>query len=98
MKSSFLAFGLVLGLSVGLAVAAQADPMTSNSSQLSAQTAQMPTPSPGDAALRDYRANVNPATNIGTTGIYDEGDRYLGPRGTPLPGWGSANGEGAGDN
>jgi hypothetical protein len=51
-----------------------------------------------DAALQDFRQNVNPNSNIPTTGIYDQEDRFTGPTGRPLPGWGSVNGEGAGDN
>jgi hypothetical protein len=97
MKKSFIALALVLGLSSGLTAVARADDMSSTQS-MSAQTAQVPALATENAALQDYRANINPNSNIPITGPYDQSDRYIGPRGTPLPGWGSVNGEGAGDN
>jgi hypothetical protein len=92
MKNFHLALALVLGLSAGVMAAARADDMTSPQ-----QTASVPALATENAALRDYNANINPNFNIPTTGIYDEGDRYMGPTGTPLPGWAAVNGEGPGD-
>lgn len=97
MKNSILALSLALGLSVGLNAAARADETTPASS-IPTQTAQMPPQATENAALQDYNANVNPNWNIPTTGIYDQEDRYTGPAGRPLPGWGSVDGEGPGDN
>jgi hypothetical protein len=94
MKISYLALALVLGLPVGLTATARADDMTATPQQ----TAAMPAQATENAALRDYNANINPNVNIPITGIYDQADRYIGPTGTPLPGWGAVNGEGAGDN
>jgi hypothetical protein len=49
-------------------------------------------------AFDAYRHNINPEAVVPSTGIYDDSDRFTGPRGNPLPGWGSVRGEGAGDN
>jgi hypothetical protein len=94
MKISYLALALAFGLSVGLTATARADDMTSSPQQ----TAAVPVQATENAALRDYNANINPNSNIPTTGIYDQADRYIGPTGTPLPGWASVNGEGAADS
>jgi hypothetical protein len=94
MKISYLALALALGMPVGLTATARADDMTSSPQQ----TAAVPAQAIENAALRDYNANINPNSNIPTTGIYDQADRYTGLTGTPLPGWGAVNGEGAGDN
>lgn len=96
MRKSVLALSVAVGLSLGLGAAAQADDTTPAAATPS-QTAQVPSQTTENAALQDYKANINPNWNIPTTGIYDEGDRYTGPLGTPLPGWGAVNGRGAGD-
>ncbi len=96
MKKSVLALSLALALSLGLGAVARADD-TAPASATPPQTAQVPSQTTENAALHDYNANINPNWNIPTTGIYDQGDRYTGPTGTPLPGWGAVNGEGAGD-
>jgi hypothetical protein len=103
MNRSLLALAVALGLSAGLHAAYADDANASSSSQpsirLSEQAAQTPFETPqNDAALQDFRRNINPNTNIPTTGIYDQEDRFEGPTGRPLPGWGSVNGQGAGDN
>lgn len=97
MKQSLFALALLAGLSGGFAMAAQAD--ESSVAPVGTQDAQLPAPEApmGSATLRDFRANVNPNANLQTTGIYDQADRFAGPSGRPLPGWGSVNGEGAGD-
>jgi hypothetical protein len=99
MNRSILAIAFAVALSGGVAAVAHADEATSVSPQLSEQSAAMPSQTPqSNAALQDYRENVNPNVNVPTTGIYDQADRFEGPTGRPLPGWGSVNGEGAGDN
>ena len=98
MHKSLLALSVAAGLGGGLAVAKaeEAYPSASQQAQLSVPPAA--STSIGNAALQDYRANINPNVNIPTTGIYDEEDRFKGPSGRPLPGWGSVGGQGAGDN
>jgi len=95
MKNSFSAVAiLAAALSSSVFAMARADEVTPPTQQ----SAQLPTQAPpGGAALQDYRANINPNTNPATTGAYDDADRFKGPTGRPLPGWGSVNGEGAGD-
>ena len=88
-------FALALALATARAATAQAQDVIPPSQQTASQP---PATVTGNAALRDYNANINPNVNIPTTGIYDQADRYTGPDGRPLPGWGSLNGEGAGDN
>jgi hypothetical protein len=103
MNRSLLALAVALGMSAALP-AAYADEMNASShlqptAQLPEQSAQSPSQTvPNDAALQDYRRNINPNTNIPITGIYDQEDRFEGPTGRPLPGWGSVGGQGAGDN
>ena len=105
MKKSILALGIAVGLSTAFS-AAHADETEMVAPFASRPLAQMPegaTQAPfqtrrNSAALRDYQQNINPNSNIPTTGIYDQEDRFEDPTGRPLPGWGSVNGEGAGDN
>jgi len=93
MKAS--SFALALSFAMALVATAQAQEVIPPSQQTASQP---PAEVTGNAALRDYNANINPNVNVPTTGIYDESDRYSGPDGRPLPGWGSVKGEGAGDN
>ena len=84
MPKSIPAFALALALTAGLAATSHAAEQTPT--QLAAALPQssvsalMPTP------LSDSESGINPAVNIGTTGIYDQGDRYAGPQGFPLSG------------
>jgi len=104
MNRSLLALAIALGMSAALPAAYADDMSAASASQAAAalleQSAQAPLQAPqgNTAPLRDYRQNINPNTNIPTTGIYDQEDRFEGPTGRPLPGWGSVKGEGAGDN
>lgn len=97
MNKSFIALALAVGFSGGVATMARADEAVPSSSTPE-QMAQVPSLATENAALQDYNVNINPNSNIPITGIYDQADRYIGPTGTPLPGWGSVNGQGAGDN
>ena len=97
MKKSLLALALAFGLASGLAAAARADDQPAPQ-PMPDQTAQVPSRATENAALQDYNAGINPNWNIPIAGPYDQSDRYIGPGGVPLPGWGSVNGEGAGDN
>jgi hypothetical protein len=77
MKLSILGLTLALGLSAGLAAAAQADQLASAPTQ--AQTEQQ--------SFAAYKANTNPAATVATTGPYDQEDLYVGRHGFPLNGW-----------
>ena len=98
MNRSILAITLALGLSAGFAGAASAADQTPASPNLATQSALLPSQVVENAALDAYNANINPNVTVSTTGIYDVEDRYTGPTGTPLPGWGALKGEGLGDN
>ena len=77
MKLSLLGLALALALSTGLAAAAQADQVASVPT--ATQTAQQ--------SFSAYKANINPAVTVGTTGPYDQEDLYVGRHGYPLNGW-----------
>lgn len=96
MKSSFIALALALGAAAGVSSVAQAADQTAT-----APTTAVTAPAPSQVeqeALDAYRHNINPEAVVPSTGIYDDSDRFTGPSGNPLPGWGSTRGEGAGDN
>jgi hypothetical protein len=97
MKKPFLTLALALSASASLAGLAQAADQTA-----AAPSTQVSAPAPStqveQEALDAFRHNINPNAIVPSTGIYDDSDRFTGPTGTPLPGWGSVNGEGAGDN
>jgi hypothetical protein len=85
MKKSLVALTLLLGLSAGAAVAAPANQTAAAPQQFSDQ----PQGTPGeDEALKAYENNTNPNVSVPTTGPYDERDRYTGPNGYQLPGYG----------
>ncbi len=95
MKRSLLALALAASLSTGLAVAARADEAAPSAA--AQQTAQLPASTVQSEAFQAYKANLNPNAVVPSTGVYDQEDRYTGPSGRPLPGWGAVFGEG-GDN
>jgi hypothetical protein len=96
MKRSFFALALALGVASSLAGVARADQTAAAPAPVvNGPTAGLPVE---QQALDAYRHNVNPEAVVPSTGIYDDSDRFTGPRGNPLPGWGSVRGEGAGDS
>jgi hypothetical protein len=97
MKQSFFAVALALGISAGIAGVAHAADQTATAPATQPSAPLLPQQVEQEA-LDAYRHNVNPQAVVPSTGIYDDADRFIGPHGTPLPGWGSVNGEGAGDN
>jgi len=38
-----------------------------------------------------FKANINPNVTVPTTGVYDQGDAYVGRHGFPLEGWQQIN-------
>ncbi len=77
MKLSILGVSLALGLT-GVIAAAQADQVAAVI-PTATQTAQQ--------SFDAYKANINPAVTVGTTGPYDQEDLYVGRHGYPLNGW-----------
>src|SRR5262245_58147295 len=95
MKRSFLAVTLALGLSAGFVGVASAEDQGQAPGYIpTQQSALVPSQAVEQQATAAYNANINPLATVPTTGIYDDGDRFTGPTGTPLPGWGAVNGEG----
>jgi hypothetical protein len=43
------------------------------------------------SSYRAFKANINPNVLVPTTGVYDEGDAYVGRHGFPLGGWSQVN-------
>ena len=84
MNKLFIAMTLSFALSTGVALAAPADQVTPPE-QVAAQPQGMTTE---DKAFKAFENDTNPNVSVPTTGIYDERDRYIGPTGYPLPGYG----------
>ena len=97
MMKSLLALILAVGLSAGIAASSRAEPQTATQTT-APQAAELPALAVQNAAVKAYNTNLNPNAVIPSLGIYDQEDGRTGPMGTPLPGWGSVFGEGAGDN
>jgi hypothetical protein len=87
MSKSILALSLALGLSAGLATAAYADDSSSQPFFVPEQTAQVPSTPTQSAALDAYNKNENPLATMQFASPYDQGDAFLTPQGTPLPGY-----------
>ncbi len=88
MKASLLGITLAFGLASGIA-AAQAADMSSAQQQVAAQppAATAMTTTEQDS-FRAFKANINPAFVVPTTGgYYDQEDQYVGTHGYPLGGW-----------
>ncbi|HVA13169.1 MAG TPA: hypothetical protein VNF99_07960 [Stellaceae bacterium] len=89
MRKSLFALALALTLPAGLALAepqnvippSQQEAMQPGQEQQSTET----------SSFQAYRANVNPNVAVPTTGVYDQGDAYVGRHGFPLEGWSQIN-------
>jgi hypothetical protein len=87
MPKSLLALSLAIGLSAGLTAAAYADDSSSQPFFVPEQTAQVPSTPAQQAALDAYNRNENPLATMHFASPYDQGDAFMTPQGTPLPGW-----------
>jgi hypothetical protein len=89
VKKSLLALAFALTLPAGLAFAEPQHvipPAEQQAMQPGQQAQTVETQSFGA-----YRANINPNVVVPTTGVYDQGDAFVGPRGFPLEGWQQIN-------
>lgn len=84
MKASLLGITLAFGLASGIAAAQAAD--LSSTQQVAAQPATTMTTTEQDS-FQAFKANINPAFVVPTTGPYDQEDQYVGTHGYPLGGW-----------
>ena len=83
MRKSLAALALAFTLPAGLALAAPQNAIPLQQAQQPAQMAQATAQSSYDA----FKAGVNPSLAVPTTGIYDQGDAFVGRHGFPLGGW-----------
>ncbi|HWE75525.1 MAG TPA: hypothetical protein VG328_20360 [Stellaceae bacterium] len=85
MKKSLAALALAFILPAGLAMAEPQNVITP-SQQVAAQPGQQAVTTE-QSSFQAYKANINPNVVVPTTGIYDQGDAYVGSHGFPLEGW-----------
>ena len=85
MKKSLAALALAFILPAGLAMAAPQN-VIPPSQQVAAQPGQQ-AQSTEQSSFQAYKANINPNVVVPTTGVYDQGDAYVGSHGFPLEGW-----------
>lgn len=83
MRKSLAALALVFTLPAGLAIAEPQNVIAQQEALQPAQMAQATAQSSYDA----FRAGVNPSAAVPTTGVYDQGDAFVGRHGFPLGGW-----------
>jgi hypothetical protein len=85
MKKSLAALALAFILPAGLAMA-EPQNVIPPSQQLATEPGQQ-AQATEQKSFEAYKANINPNVVVPTTGVYDEGDAYVGPHGFPLEGW-----------
>ncbi|HLI22351.1 MAG TPA: hypothetical protein VKV32_14585 [Stellaceae bacterium] len=84
MKFSLLAATFAVAFS-GIAAAQAAEPRPDP-----AQVAVQPSAAAGtteQGSFSAFKANINPAVTVQTTGPYDQEDQFVGRKGFPLGGW-----------
>lgn len=82
-----LAFALTLPASLAVAEPQKVISPTQQEAMQPGQEAQTIETQSFDA----YNANVNPNVVVPTTGVYDQGDAFVGRHGFPLEGWQQIN-------
>ena len=82
-----LAFALTLPASLALAEPQNVIPLAQQEAMQPGQQIQ----SVETSSFQAYRANINGNTVVPTTGVYDQGDAFIGPHGFPLEGWQQIN-------
>ncbi len=83
MSKSLAALALVFALPASLAFAAPQNVTPQQEALQPGQQAQ----ATEQSSYQAFKANVNPSVVVPTTGIYDQGDAYIGRHGFPLEGW-----------
>ena len=88
MKKSLAALALAFILPAGLAMA-EPQNVIPPSDQVAAQLATQPGQAQAteQSSFQAFKANINPNVVVPTTGVYDQGDAYVGSHGFPLEGW-----------
>jgi hypothetical protein len=83
MRKSLAVLALVFTLPAGLALAEPQNVIPTQEALQPARMAQATAQSSYDA----FKAGVNPSVAVPTTGVYDQGDAFVGRHGFPLGGW-----------
>lgn len=84
MRKTLAALALALALPAGIAFAEPQNvvPPAQEALQPGEQAQATET-----SSFQAYNANINPNVVVPTTGIYDQGDAFVGRHGFPLGGW-----------
>jgi len=85
MKKSLAALALAFALPASVALA-EPQNVVPPSQQLALQPGQQQQATE-QSSFQAFKANINPNTVVPTTGVYDQGDAYVGRHGFPLEGW-----------
>lgn len=83
MRKSLAALALAFTLPAGLALAAPQNVIPPQEALQPGQMAQ----TTEQSSYAAFKANVNPSVVVATTGVYDQGDAFVGRHGFPLEGW-----------
>jgi hypothetical protein len=89
MRKSLAALALVLTLPAGIAFA-EPQNVVPPSQQQALQPGQEQRATE-NSSYQAFKANVNPNVVVPTTGVYDQGDTFIGRHGFPLEGWQQIN-------
>jgi hypothetical protein len=89
MRKSLAALALAFTLPAGIALA-EPQTVVPPAQQQALQPYQQQEATE-QSSYQAFKANVNPNVVVPTTGIYDEGDAYVGRHGFPLGGWSQIN-------
>lgn len=89
MKKSLAAIALALVLPAGIAFA-EPQNVVPEAQQQAMQPGQQQQATE-QSSYGAFKANINPNVTVPTTGVYDQGDTYVGRHGFPLEGWQQIN-------
>ena len=89
MRKSFIALALALVLPAGFALAEPQNIVAPAEQQALAPGQQQQATE--QSSYGAFKANINPDVVVPTTGVYDEGDAFVGRHGFPLEGWSQVN-------
>ena len=90
MKKSLAALALAFSLPAGLAMAEPQNVIPPSQQVASQEVATQPgqqAQATEQSSFQAFKANINPNVVVPTTGVYDQGDAYVGTDGFPLEGW-----------
>ena len=89
MRKTLAALALALTLPAGIAFAEPQNVVPPSQQEALQPGAQAEATE--SSSYQAFKANVNPDVVVPTTGIYDQGDAFVGRHGFPLEGWQQIN-------